>query len=155
MPIDLNALQAANDKFTPQQVITALKASSGIKLVAARALGCSPSTITSYIERYKPVEAAWKQCRDDFVDLAQSQLVTGVKDGNMTAVIFTLKTLGKHLGYSERHEVSGPDGGPVPIQESDLSQYTDDELYALREIHERAVSRARGDQQGVGSAPPE
>jgi hypothetical protein len=34
----------------------------------------------------------------------------GMKDGNMTAIIFYLKTQGKSRGYVERQEVTGADG---------------------------------------------
>ena len=33
-----------------------------------------------------------------------------MQDGNITAIIFTLKTIGKSGGYVERQELSGPDG---------------------------------------------
>ena len=38
------------------------------------------------------------------VDLAESKLIEAIKDGNLTAIIFFLKTQGKSRGYSERSE---------------------------------------------------
>jgi hypothetical protein len=37
--------------------------------------------------------------REKFVDADESQLIRAVQDGNLTAIIFTLKTLGRQRGF--------------------------------------------------------
>ena len=74
------------------------------------------------------------------MDLAQTHFKKGVKKGDKTYVLFALKTLGKNEGFSERHEVTGPNGGPVQSA-PDLSGYTTKELEAMRAIHEKARAR--------------
>ena len=53
------------------------------------------------------------------MDLAEKRLFDLVNEGHPSAIIFTLKTLGKHRGYIERqeHEISGPAGGAIRISE--------------------------------------
>jgi hypothetical protein len=36
-----------------------------------------------------------------------------IKDGNVAATIFFLKTQGKRRGYIERQEVTGAEGAPI------------------------------------------
>jgi len=44
--------------------------------------------------------------QDIALDLAESELHKHIKDGNITALIFYLKTKGKRRGYIERQEIS-------------------------------------------------
>ena len=46
-------------------------------------------------------------------DFAESELMKLIKDGNVAATIFFLKTQGKARGYIERQEVTGADGAPI------------------------------------------
>lgn len=45
------------------------------------------------------------EIRESLIDLAESGLMELVKGGNVTAIIFMLKCLGKSRGYVERQEV--------------------------------------------------
>jgi len=40
---------------------------------------------------------------------------------NLGAICFLLKTKGKHLGFTERTEVTGADGGPIDIADAKAS----------------------------------
>ena len=42
------------------------------------------------------------------------------QEGNITAIIFTLKTLGKSRGYVERQEVTGAEGKPVETKITEI-----------------------------------
>ena len=119
-------------------------------------MNCALSTVAYYVERYPEVAAAKREISDAFIDLAESQLVESVRGGNLTAVIFTLKTRGKDRGYSERQEVTGPGGTAISVT-PDLSMFTDDELRAARDLHRRARERqsapgggSRGHRDGAG-----
>ena len=64
--------QKHNDKFTITQVITALDASGGIKSIAAKKLGCDPTTLYSYAKRYWEVEETISRISDDKLDFAEA-----------------------------------------------------------------------------------
>ena len=113
----------ANAKFTTEQVEAALQASAGIRSAAAMKLGCSARTIRNYLDRSPQLREVEAEIVDQNLDLAETKLLTAIRDGNLTAVIFYLKTKGKARGYTERAEVTGIDGGPI-----DVTKLSDEEL---------------------------
>jgi hypothetical protein len=105
---------AHNDKYTAEMVVEAIRgegrwrekgSSGGIVSVVANRLGCQRNTVYSYAKRYKGVKGALEEARATIVDRAEGELSKAVADGNLTAIIFTLKTLGKERGYVERVQV--------------------------------------------------
>ena len=107
------------EKYTANQMIEALREKHGNLSAAARFLGCSRNTISRYIDTYSTVQAVADEERETLIDFAENQLFKQVQDGNITAIIFTLKTIGKHRGYVERQEVTGADGGAVLVKWDD------------------------------------
>lgn len=101
--------------FTPEQVIEALKQSQGLVYLAAKQLGCSAQTIYNYGKRYAKVREALQEAKGERVDRAELALWSQINNGNIAAIIFYLKTQGKDRGYVERQEMSGPDGGAIPV----------------------------------------
>ena len=116
---------ARTPRFTVEQIGAALEQSAGIRLGAATLLKCSPATITNYVNRSKTLQKLEADIIERNLDAAEGTVLASIKDKNLTAAIFYLKTKGKHRGYSERHQVEGKDGGPVEVQAkfdfSDLS----------------------------------
>ena len=104
------------EKYTANQMIEALREKHGNLSAAARFLNCSRNTISRYIEKYPTVKAVADEERETLIDFAENQLFKQVQEGNITAIIFTLKTIGKHRGYVERQEVTGANGGKVQIE---------------------------------------
>ena len=76
---------------------------------ASKSLGVDRGTLYDWIEQ-EGLEEAVQEGRNRRLDFAESMLDKGMKDGNMTAIIFYLKTQGKSRGYIERQEVTGADG---------------------------------------------
>ena len=107
------------EKYTANQMIEALREKHGNLSAAARFLGCSRNTISRYIDLYPTVKAVADEERETLIDFAENQLFKQVQDGNITAIIFTLKTIGKSRGYVERQEVTGADGGAVMVKWDD------------------------------------
>ena len=107
------------EKFTANQIIDALREKHGNLSAAARYLGCERHTISRYINTYPTVQAVADEERETLIDFAENQLFKQVQDGNITAIIFTLKTIGKHRGYVQRQEVTGADGGAVLVKWDD------------------------------------
>ena len=104
------------EKYTAAQIIEALREKHGNLSAASRYLNCSRDTIRRYIDLYPTVKAVADEERETLIDFAENQLFKQVQDGNITAIIFTLKTIGKHRGYVERQELTGADGGAVIVK---------------------------------------
>lgn len=106
----------AQRRVSVTQIKAALKASAGNVTEAARALGISRSALYQRINNSAELQATLVDAREELVDLAESALRKRIQRGDITAIIFTLKTLGKARGYVERQEHSGPDGGALTIR---------------------------------------
>jgi hypothetical protein len=102
-------------KYTVKQVERALKQSNGRMTDAARRLGCPAQRVYEYLKRFPALVEIRDECREALIDKAEDKLEQAVDAGNMGAVYFTLSTLGKNRGFTQRTEVAGPDGGPLKI----------------------------------------
>jgi hypothetical protein len=91
------------------------KSSSGNISYIARRLGVERQTVYNYIDKWVTVERAVKDEREAMLDYTENQLLNQVREGNITAIIFTLKTLGKSRGYVERSELAGVEDNPVSV----------------------------------------
>jgi hypothetical protein len=103
-------------KFKPEEVIDAIEKTHGFVSQAARLLKCHPDTVRSYARRYASVRQSLREEREKMKDAAELALYNQVMAGESWAVQFFLKTQGKDRGYTERHEVTGENGGPVVQQ---------------------------------------
>jgi sugar-specific transcriptional regulator TrmB len=95
-----------NAKFTKEQVIDAIKRSRGFISQAAKILKCAVPTIYNYKERYPEVEEAIKNERESLLDFAEGKLLENINNNDNAAIIFFLKTQGKHRGYSEKEQIT-------------------------------------------------
>jgi hypothetical protein len=93
----------AKPRYTQAQVIEALTQSTGFISVAARTLGCSSDTVENYVKKYPAVAEAKRAAREVILDKAESALLKKVEDGDVHAIMFTLKTIGKHRGACRDH----------------------------------------------------
>jgi hypothetical protein len=100
-------------KFKTEQMIEAIETAEGNLTQAARLLNCSRSTVHSYINKFVTVKKAYEDVNEQTIDFVENQLMVQVKRGNITAIIFYLKTKAKHRGYVERQEFQH--GGKVTI----------------------------------------
>ena len=86
------------------------------KTGTATVLGVTWQTVDNYSKRWASVREALNNKRRELVDLGEVSLRRAIVAGEPYAVGLVLKTLGKDLGYTERQEISGPDGGPLDIK---------------------------------------
>ena len=93
------------EKYTAQQVIDALVESKGIIAGASRRLGTTRATVYRYIKNYATVKTAYEEARESNIDFVESRLMKAIQDGNVTAMIFFLKTVGRGRGYNEKIDV--------------------------------------------------
>ena len=130
---------AGKPRFTIDQVAEALTKSAGLRSMAAKALGCSPPTVANYIERHKRLQELEVEIVEHNLDMAEGTILTAIKNKNLTATIFFLKTKGRHRGYSERPRVESPGGGgPAQMEaRADFSDLTPAGLKAAERIMEQ------------------
>lgn len=83
---------------------------------AAKSLGVTRKTVYSWITEYD-ISDSIEEGRNTRLDLAESQLDKLIEEGNVTAIIFFLKTQGKERGYTERTEVESSGGMNITWEE--------------------------------------
>lgn len=71
---------------------------------AAKRLGCVRKTVYNWIEKEPELLTAVDEARDTALDFVENKLMEGIDKGNVTLIIFYLKTQGKGRGYVERIE---------------------------------------------------
>lgn len=107
---------ARTPRYTVKQVEAALRAGAGIITAAAGALKCAPSTVRGYLERNPKLKEVCEDIVEQNLDLAEGKLLMGIRESNMTAIIFYLKTKGRSRGYTERHELATGADGRMKVQ---------------------------------------
>jgi len=107
------------ERFTADKVIAALKNSKGWPDLAADELRCDRRTIYRKIEQYPSVKTVFEDLRERRKDRAERTFVKLLDEGNVTALIFYLKTQAKDRGYVERQEVQLDGAVMVDLNEKD------------------------------------
>jgi hypothetical protein len=87
-----------------QKIIKAIQQSKGLLTLAAAKAGVTYSTVWRYARDFPSVKQAVEESKEGMLDLAEGKLFQAINSGNMTAIIFFLKTKGKERGYIERVE---------------------------------------------------
>jgi len=103
-------------EHTCTKIIAALKETKGLLTLAARKAGVSYSTVNRYANDFPSVRQAVEEAKESMTDFAEGKLFQAINEGNMTAVIFYLKTKGKARGYVERQEIGGEGGGEIILR---------------------------------------
>ena len=95
--------------LTAAQMISAITEAKGFVTKACDILKCSRKTFYVYLKKYSTVQEALEDTREKRHEWVESKLMKAVGKDNLTAIIFYLKTQGKHLGYVERQEIETGD----------------------------------------------
>src|SRR5262245_30151974 len=101
-------------KLNPEEVEAKLRELSGNFSAVARALGVTRSAVSLFVAKRPKLKAIAEECRETFVDNVESSIYKEALNGNVTAQIFILKTLGKRRGYVEKVQV---EHDPIDWQE--------------------------------------
>ncbi len=115
------------DRYNADTVISALQQARGMVTIAARALGCKPQTVRSYIDRYPTIRQALQEERERTLDVGELALYKAVQEGQGWAVTFLLKTIGRDRGYVETTRNLNLNLTPADIEKLDDNEL--DDLY--------------------------
>lgn len=94
-------------EYTADQVMKAIKDSYGIISTIAERLGCSWSTASKYCQNWNETKQAMESETETVLDMAETTLVTALKNGDIQASKWILSTKGRKRGYGESIEVTG------------------------------------------------
>ena len=89
-----------------KQILIALEKSLGVVTSACKNVGVARSTFYDWYNGDEEFKKSVDSIEDIALDFAESQLHKQIKDGNVTATIFYLKTKGTKRGYIEKHDHS-------------------------------------------------
>ena len=92
-------------EHTAERIITAINETKGFLTTAAPKAGVSYRTIKRYVHDFPSVKQAMEEAHESITDFAESKLFKAIEEGNLTAIIFYLKTQAKDRGYTERAEL--------------------------------------------------
>lgn len=132
-------------------IIAALRASGGIIMTAAKKVGVDPTTLRRRIKAEPALKDAYEAISEEFVDLAESKLISLVKKGNVAAIIFTLKTKGKARGYVERQELETVGGETIHFYIPKKTPLPEDEPLATMPADPKPTEPSQQDETPEGS----
>lgn len=105
---------------TEEEVTDALRTNKGLIYRTAQSLGISYATMHNYLyNRYPALQEVVKEAKGLLVDKATAKLEDRIEAGEMAAIIWTLKTLGKDRGWVEHQNLrigGDPDSPPIQSQ---------------------------------------
>jgi hypothetical protein len=95
-----------SEQLKKESLLKALEKSLGIVSTACDNVGISRTTYYKYYNEDKDFKTQVDSISDIALDCAESQLFELIKEKNVTAIIFYLKTKGKKRGYIEKQEAN-------------------------------------------------
>lgn len=113
----------AHKSYKVDDVIAAIRASHGIKKLAAQRLGCTRSTLDRYIEKYAKVREAYEEEREALVDSAEAQLILKIQEGFWPSIAYVLSTLGRSRGYVTKSELDMSGDVGITLEGVDTTNY--------------------------------
>jgi hypothetical protein len=92
-------------KLNAEEVANMFKQTNGNMAAAARGLGVARVSLWSFVQKRPKLQELLSDLRESFKDNAESALYSAVLAGELTAIIFYLKTQAKDRGYVERQQI--------------------------------------------------
>ncbi len=88
------------------KIAGALIASGGLLSPAAEALGCTRSNVFNRIASCPWLQEQLKIAKERVLDMAESKLMTNIKEQDQRAIEFYLKNQGRDRGYMDREDIN-------------------------------------------------
>lgn len=90
------------ERYTITEVAIALVRAKGLRTVAGTILGCSEKTVRNYVKRHPELLEVIDDASEEMLDFAEARLMKMIDEGNLTAIIFYLKSKGQARGYGPK-----------------------------------------------------
>jgi hypothetical protein len=92
--------------------------SGGIISTIASRVGCEWSTARRHIDESPTLTRMYNDECESVLDLAESVLIKSIQGGDTQDAKWLLTKKGKGRGYGDvvTNEISGPDGGAIPVE---------------------------------------
>lgn len=131
-------------RLTLLKIEEAIRASGGIKTIAAHMLNISRSTLYRHLAKHPRLADVCDEVESELCDLAEAEIIKAIRAGDMPTVRWYLETKGRDRGYSRRVENTGPNGGAMQVVKKtpDLSDYSEEELEIMLRAAERRERQA-------------
>ena len=94
----------AKQKVTHDDLVKMFEKKGGNISATCSALNITRQTFFNYRNSSKELADRLDNVTESLIDFAESKLTEQINDGNLTAIIFFLKTKGRNRGYVERVE---------------------------------------------------
>ena len=101
--------------YSVKQFEAAIPGSGGIITTIARRVGCSWHTAATYLKDSPKLARLYEDEASTIDDLAESVVIKAMQEGDTSAAKWWLERR-RRAKFATRHELGGPDGGPVTIQ---------------------------------------
>jgi|TARA_R110000744_G_C19363120_1_gene561602 hypothetical protein len=88
-----------------ENFLQAYKESAGNIAHACKSANINRQTYYNYLEKFDTFKKECHNIKEENIDFAESILMGEIRNKNMTATIFFLKTIGRNRGYVERQEM--------------------------------------------------
>lgn len=103
-------------QYTKAKTVAAIHGSGGIISTIAKRLGCTWMTARKLTTKWPEAEEAYKDEKEQLIDLAETTLLQAIKGGDISATKWYLGTIGKERGYTERQEITGAGGDAIKAE---------------------------------------
>ena len=113
--------------YRAQDFIDAIPGTGGIVTALADRVGCSWHTAKKYVVEYPTVAEAWEAERNKITDKARHNIIKAIGEGDLQMSKWWLQVMDDEFVERQRHEVSGPGGGPIIIVDWDDDIQAEDE----------------------------
>lgn len=94
-------LKKRADAISDEKIAEALTKNHGLQYLTARSLECSAGLISGRIKESSYLQEIRRDAIETRLDYTEEALDKAILNGNLTAIIFTLKTLGRSRGYGQ------------------------------------------------------
>ncbi len=110
-------------KLTEAKILAAMENSGGILTVISNRLGVHRATLSKYVRENPSLQERLAIEIESSIDIVESSLMRLIREGNVAATIFFLKTKAKQRGYIERQEVQNVQPSTIEITPDEAAYF--------------------------------